>query len=363
MLKNTAARFALALLIIAMLIIPSCSKKPQYSGYGTSLDVDMSSEALPHLSQTSPTASDAVPSSSVVESGTAQGSDNTSTEAGFVTLKHGDDSDTVLALQVRLAELKYLTAEPTGYYGDGTVAAVSAFQGDNALPVTGETDEATYNAIFAEDAKPCALALAGIVIGIDPGHQAHSNHEEEPVSPDSDVMGRKASSGIRGTQTGTPEYEIVLSVGLILRDMLEAQGATVIMTRESNDVDISSIARARIFNENEADYVLRLHCSGADDASLQGATVLMPSQNPFYEDCERAAGLLLDAFCDETGARRLGVVARDDQTCFNWCERMIMSLELGHLSNAEEEQKLINSEYQKTMARGILSGILAYYVY
>lgn len=38
---------------------------------------------------------------------------------------------------------------PDGIYGAKTVGAVSDFQRDNGLPVTGVTDEATWNAIFA----------------------------------------------------------------------------------------------------------------------------------------------------------------------------------------------------------------------
>ena len=38
---------------------------------------------------------------------------------------------------------------PDGIYGVKTVGAVSEFQRDNGLPVTGVTDEATWNAIFS----------------------------------------------------------------------------------------------------------------------------------------------------------------------------------------------------------------------
>ena len=49
----------------------------------------------------------------------------------------GDDDPDVLELQKRLVELGYLSATPTGYYGNATDAAVRKFQTAKGLPVTG----------------------------------------------------------------------------------------------------------------------------------------------------------------------------------------------------------------------------------
>lgn len=78
------------------------------------------------------------------------------------------------------------------------------------------------------------LSLSGYVIGIDPGHQLHGNSAKEPVLPGSNEMKSKVTSGTQGIWTKTPEYEVNLRVGMILKELLEQQGATVIMTREVN---------------------------------------------------------------------------------------------------------------------------------
>ena len=143
--------------------------------------------------------------------------------------------------------------------------------------------------------------------------------------------------------------------------MLEEQGATVVMTRETNDVNISNVERAQFFNDMQTDYALRLHCNGEEDESISGAFMLVPTENPCYEDCERAARLLIDAFCEETGAKNLGLTYRSDQTGFNWCERMVINIEMGHMTNEEEDMKLADGEYQILMAQGLLNGILAYF--
>ena len=91
--------------------------------------------------------------------------------------------------------------------------------------------------------------MSGYVIGIDPGHQLHGNSAKEPVLPGSNEMKSKVTSGTQGIWTKTPEYEVNLRVGMILKELLEQQGATVIMTREVNDVDISNVERAQLFNK------------------------------------------------------------------------------------------------------------------
>ena len=105
--------------------------------------------------------------------------------------------------------------------------------------------------------------LEGLIIGIDPGHQEKGNSEKEAIAPGSKEKKAKVSSGTQGVSTRVPEYIVNLDVSLMLRDALEAEGAQVIMTRETNDVDISNQERAIMMNEVGADLVLRIHCNGS----------------------------------------------------------------------------------------------------
>lgn len=66
------------------------------------------------------------------------------------------DKNSIYELQRYLRELHHDTngaiplVNPDGIYGDETRAAVSAFQQMRSLPITGNTDQATWNAVFAE---------------------------------------------------------------------------------------------------------------------------------------------------------------------------------------------------------------------
>ena len=62
----------------------------------------------------------------------------------------------VMEMQADLTALGYYTGTVDGFYGPDTEAAVKAFQKDNGLPVTGEFDEATVNAINAAMKHPLA---------------------------------------------------------------------------------------------------------------------------------------------------------------------------------------------------------------
>lgn len=170
-------------------------------------------------------------------------------------------------------------------------------------------------------------------------------------------MKAKVSSGTEGVVTHVPEYQVNLDVGLLLRDILEDMGARVVMTRTANDVDISNIERAQLFNREKTDLAIRLHCDGKDDASVHGAFMLVPTKNPFLDDCIAAAEIILLEYCKETGAKSLGITHRSDQTGFNWCERLIVNIEMGCMSNEHEDRNLTSPDYQKKMARGIANGI------
>ena len=57
----------------------------------------------------------------------------------------------------------------------------------------------------------------------------------------------------------------------------------------------------------------------------------------------------------------MGLRAMGNQTGFNWCNRMVINIEMGYMTNKEEDALLTDSDYQVKMAQGICNGILAYY--
>ena len=213
---------------------------------------------------------------------------------------------------------------------------------------------------------PVPGPLDGVVIGLDPGHQLHYDPAPEPVAPGSKETKQKVAGGCKGVKSGVYEYEVNLNVALLLRDMLEEAGATVVMTHDVLDVNISNIRRAQIFNEAGVHLGLRLHCNKGGSPKLKGAFMIVPTENRtrFYAENVYAAQTIIGAYCQETGLPTRydgGLTYRGDQTGFNWCERPIVTIEMGHLSNPEEDALLSDPAFQARMARGLFNGILQYF--
>ncbi len=224
-------------------------------------------------------------------------------------------------------------------------------------PAAVETQSAAQGAVQSD-------VLKGKRIGIDPGHQAKANRNKEPQGPNSDVMKNKVSSGTSGVNTGIREYQVNLDVALLLQKKLLAAGAEVYMTRTTHDVDISNKARAEFFNDNKVDLGLRLHCNGSEDESAHGAFMLVPKDKsyPYYIECVKAAKCILESYAAATGlSTAKGITYRADQTGFNWCSRPVTNIEMGHLTNAQDEKLLSDPAFQERMAQGIYEGIVRYF--
>lgn len=203
--------------------------------------------------------------------------------------------------------------------------------------------------------------LHGLIIGIDPGHQAHANSDREPIGPNSSEKKAKVSSGTYGRSTGIDEYVTNLDVSLKLRDALEALGCTVVMTREVHEIDISNMERAFLVNEAGCDLVLRIHCDGSEDKSVNGTSMYVRKTGEKQEESEAAAYVLLDAMCEKTGAKKRGVFLRDTYTMNNWATVPCILVEMGFMSNHAEDEKLNDPAYQQLMVEGMVEGICRYF--
>jgi N-acetylmuramoyl-L-alanine amidase len=211
-----------------------------------------------------------------------------------------------------------------------------------------------------------SMSLEGRIICIDPGHQTRGNYDTEPVAPGSDEMKAKVSSGTAGVKTRIAEYKLNLEVSLKLKDALEEYGATVIMTRTENNVDISNAERATMANEALADLYFRVHADGSTDKTVNGVSVLIPGKGYITDEfvlkeSEKAGSCILEGFVEATGAKNRGLRKRNDLSGFNWCQVPMLLIEMGFMSNPDEDVKLNSSEYQDKMVTGIVNGIVGYF--
>ncbi len=202
------------------------------------------------------------------------------------------------------------------------------------------------------------------VVAIDPGHQARSNSSPEPIGPGSKTVKPKVTGGATGTKTKIPEYEIVLQISMNLKKRLEAQGVKVVMTRTTNDVNLSNSERAAIANRSKADLFVRVHGDGSPDAKASGLSTLYPAKNrwtrSFAPASKKAARYVQQSAVRATGATDRGIKARQDLSGFNYSKVPAILVETGFLSNPVEDRLLASPHYQDKVAAGMAEGIMAY---
>lgn len=209
--------------------------------------------------------------------------------------------------------------------------------------------------------------LDGKTICIDAGH-GNPNHavKNEPIAPSSGELKPATAYGTTGISTKIPEYELTLAVSLKIRDELLKQGARVIMTRESNDVDLGNIERAEIANREAADIAVRIHADGVENTSVTGISVLFPG-NQYIKESEllakskTAAKSVLDGLISSTGGKSRGIVERNDLTGFNWTKVPVILVEMGFMTNPQEDALLNTDEYQNRIVEGIVNGLINYF--
>ncbi len=235
------------------------------------------------------------------------------------------------------------------------------------LPPTTARPTTTSRSTTTSTAAPTTTtaAQARKVVVIDPGHQARGNSATEPVGPGSSERKPKVSSGTAGVATGIPESELVLAVSLKLRDALTARGIEVVMTRTTQNVDISNIQRAQIANEAKADLFVRVHADGSSNSAVSGIHVLYPASIKGWTDdiaaaSKKAAQLAQRELIAATGAVDRGIDARSDMTGFNWSDVPVILPEIGFMTNPAEDRLLATPAYQDKIVSGLTRAILAF---
>lgn len=203
------------------------------------------------------------------------------------------------------------------------------------------------------------------LVVIDPGHQQKANLNLEPIGPGATTQKYKVTDGTTGVVTKKREAVLVLEMASVLKEKLEAKGIQVLMTRTSQDVDISNKERATFANDHKANLFLRLHADGSENQNQSGFAVLTPAEgSPYtkeiYAESLQISQTIVNKMRENQQVKVNGIKFRDDLSGFNWAKVPGVLLELGFMSNPEEDKKLSDPQYVNSLLQSVTDSVDEY---
>lgn len=204
------------------------------------------------------------------------------------------------------------------------------------------------------------------IVAIDAGHQKKGNYENESIGPGAKEEKAKVSSGTQGRFTGLTEYQLNLDVSKKLKIELEKRGYQIVMIRETNDVNISNRERAQLASDNDADILVRIHANGSENEKVNGILTISPTkENDYvgnmYQACYMLSEHILTQLIKRTGAQNKGITQTDSMSGINWSTIPVTIVEMGYMTNKEEDELMATEAYQNKITLGIADGIDKYF--
>lgn len=210
----------------------------------------------------------------------------------------------------------------------------------------GDTVGATPSGTSTEPAF--TPGLKGKIIALDPGH---GGSDTGAIGP-----------------TGVTEKGVTLRVAKALQKLLQAEGATVLMTRttdtevspkKANASDVEELqARCDVGNDGNADIFISMHMDSFTNSTPSGTT-------GYYYTKGSKAGQRLAQYLSEGVVTALGTGNRGTKSCnfyvVKHTDMPATLVEMAFISN-DKEEKLMNSEAGiNRAAEGLLNGLRRFF--
>ena len=152
------------------------------------------------------------------------------------------------------------------------------------------------------------------------------------------------------------EKEITLEVAKMTKTLLEESDYKVGMTRESDDyIELGN--RSKIANERNAKVFVSIHCNSSEDDEGKGIETYYTEQKGLED--EIFAEMIQESLIKQTDANDRGIKGAN-YTVIVRSSMPAVLVEVGFLTDREENELLQNEEYQRKLAKGISEGIKKY---
>ncbi|MGH2863851.1 MAG: N-acetylmuramoyl-L-alanine amidase [Solirubrobacteraceae bacterium] len=224
----------------------------------------------------------------------------------------------------------------------------------------------------AQRPASATLPLAGKIVGIDPGH--NGRNYTDPGYIDRPIWnGREYEDcDTTGTETdhGYTEAQFNFNVAQYLAADLRAEGARVVLTRESNrGIGPCVTTRSQIINRAHANVAIDIHADGGPPGG-RGFAVLEPvadgTNDRVIAASKAFAHDVVQRFHATTGMPVSdydgtdGVSERDNLAGLNLTTVPKVLIECGNMRNSTDAALLVRPSFQRLAARALTEAIDAY---
>lgn len=157
-------------------------------------------------------------------------------------------------------------------------------------------------------------------------------------------------------QNKTKESDIVLKIGLQIKDTLEKSNEKVITTRESNEY-YSLDYRSTKANKNSCDYFISLHMNSSSNKSAKGTEVwIYNNQSKLYP----LASNLTENLSKSLNTLNRGVKTTTNFSVLRKTTMPALLIEIDFISNATVESECRSTEYINKVANTISATLLSF---
>ncbi len=177
---------------------------------------------------------------------------------------------------------------------------------------------------------------------------------------------RGYDSKIKGVSSGIYANRINFNLAQVLKPLLEAEGAVVILTYDDVTQSPTEESRVKVLNNGKIDVALRIDVNSVKSTDTRGAMAWIPSKHEKMSDCQRLAETVLESYVAATGMPRrisggTAIQKKSDKDILNDTSAPIAILFLGHISNKADDAKINADDARDTIARSIVNGLIAYF--
>lgn len=216
--------------------------------------------------------------------------------------------------------------------------------------------------------------LTGRTVVIDPGHNPRNREHTKEINEKVDIGTGRKECDTTGTSTdaGYPEARFTLDVSHRLRELLQAQGARVLLTHDEDRPFGPCIdERARIGNEAKADAVVSVHADGSAVGN-RGFHVILPAAvkgggadtSKIVKSSADLGARIAGHFVRTTGSAPsnyigggTGLDTRNDLGGLNLSTVPKVFVECGNMRDPKDAALLTSASWRQKAAQGMADGI------